>query len=62
MAIKRGLYLYVKDHLEHFGFFPYDYEDRKTEKVVEYPEYMKYFNKKQTRELGDIFNNHEKWN
>ncbi len=58
---RKALFEYVKDHVSHFGFFPADYEDRKTEKVTPYPEYMKFFSKAQTKQLSQIFNHHEEY-
>jgi hypothetical protein len=54
--INKNLFEYVKDHVEHFGFFPCDYEDFKTGEVIVYPEYMDLFNNKQIKKLTSIFN------
>ena len=59
--IVKNIFMYVKDHVEHFGFFPADYEDIKTEKIIEYPNYMKLFSSKQIKQLSQIFNNFEEY-
>lgn len=52
-----NLFDYVKDHVKHFGFFPCEYEEIKTGKIIEYPDYMYLFNKEQRQELLKIFDN-----
>ena len=55
------LFEYVKDHLEHFGFYPYDFEDGKTEEIIKYPEYLNLFSDNQQKELNKIFDNHAEY-
>lgn len=52
--MKTCLFEYVKDHLEHFGFFPCEYENIETGKILLYPKYMKLLNNKQIKIIDKI--------
>ena len=56
---KQDLFDYVKDHVQHFGFFPYDYENIKTGKIVKYPNYLNLFNTNEIEVLHTLFNKAE---
>jgi hypothetical protein len=55
---KKNLFQYVKDHVEHFGFFPYDYEDFNTGETISYPEYLDLFIDKEKLKLSILVNNY----
>ena len=61
MINRKSLFVYVKDHVTHFGFFPVDYEEMETEEVIKYPTYMSFFSKEQTKKLSKLFNEHEEY-
>lgn len=54
------LFSYLKDHVSHFGFYPYDYETVNG-KIIEYPFYLDCLSDNQRDILTNIFNKHEEW-